>query len=40
MYLENALLLSPRELSKFWSTVINLSYSKFQIMSGYMEKVK
>jgi len=40
MHLENALILSSRELSKFWSTVINLNYSKFQIITGYIEKAK
>jgi hypothetical protein len=37
IYLENALILSPRELRKFWSTVTDLNYSKFQIISGYRE---
>jgi len=40
MYLENVLILSPRELSKFWLIVINLNYSKFEIITSYIEKVK
>jgi hypothetical protein len=40
MYLENALILSPRELSIFWPTVFNLNYSKFKIMTGFIDKAK
>jgi hypothetical protein len=33
-------ILSPRELSKFWLTVINWNYSKFQMIPGFIVKAK